>query len=156
MNNKQFKTPKGTEFPLLNLRGSDYLEVKYRIAWFREDHPDWSIKTSFLHTDDVSSLARAEIINKEGVTLSTGHKQESKAHFLDHAEKSESGAVGRALAMLGYGTVNAQEFEEATRIVDSPVKPTNTKPVEEFLDFVGVDTKQTNKPVVKKGGKFEI
>ncbi len=48
MTNKTYRTHKGTELPILNLRGRDYLEVKYRLVWFREEHPDWSIETEFM------------------------------------------------------------------------------------------------------------
>ena len=37
-------------------------------------------------------------------------------------EKAETKAVGRALAMLGYGTQFAPELDEGERIVDSPVE----------------------------------
>ncbi len=40
---RNFKTAKGTELPLLNLRGKQYLEVRFRLVWFREDHPNWSV-----------------------------------------------------------------------------------------------------------------
>ena len=42
--------------------------------------------------------------------------------FADYLEKAETRAVGRALAMCGYGTQFAPELEERERIVDSPVK----------------------------------
>lgn len=42
---RNYRTSKGTELPLLNLRGKQYFEVKFRLVWFREDHPDWSIET---------------------------------------------------------------------------------------------------------------
>ena len=42
-------TAKGTSLPILKLRGKDYLEVKWRLVWFREEHPDWSIETKIVH-----------------------------------------------------------------------------------------------------------
>jgi hypothetical protein len=38
-------------------------------------------------------------------------------------EKAETGAIGRALALIGYGTQFAPEMDEEDRIVDSPVIP---------------------------------
>jgi hypothetical protein len=53
----------------------------------------------------------------------TGTKSECAADFGDYIEKAETGAIGRALAALGYGTQFAPEFNEEHRIVDSPVEP---------------------------------
>ncbi len=51
----------------------------------------------------------------------TGTKSEKAASFPDFIEKAETGAIGRALAALGYGTQFAPDLDEAHRIVDSPV-----------------------------------
>jgi hypothetical protein len=53
--------------------------------------------------------------------IATGTKAESRNGFTDYLEKAETGAIGRALALCGYGTQFAPELEEAERIVDSPV-----------------------------------
>ncbi len=124
MNNSRnsFKTSKGTELPLLNLKGRDYLEVKYRLVWFREEHPNWSIETSFIAVGDRSACARAEIKDESGRVIATSHKSESAANFSDFMEKAETGAIGRALALIGYGTqFCADELDEGERVVDSPV-----------------------------------
>lgn len=121
--NKHFTTSKGTQLPLLNLRGKDYLEVKYRVVWFREEHPDWSIETAFTATDDESACARAVIRDASGRVLATSHKTETVKGFPDFLEKAETGAIGRALALVGYGTAFcADEFDEGQRIVDAPAQ----------------------------------
>src|SRR5581483_11890474 len=123
MNNRTFKTNQGTELPLLNLRGREYLEVKYRLVWFREDHPDWSIETELLSVTADSAYAKATIRDERGRTIATSHKFESLQGFPDFIEKAETGAIGRALALIGYGTqFCADELDEGTRIVDSPVE----------------------------------
>jgi len=54
--------------------------------------------------------------------VATGTKSEKAASFPDFIEKAETGAIGRALAALGYGTqFTGDEWDEAHRIVDSPV-----------------------------------
>lgn len=119
---KIFKTPKGTELPLLNMRGKDYLEVKWRIVWFRETHPEWSIETEFTSIGDKHALCRAIVKNDAGRIIATSHKYEDPAGFGDFREKSETGAIGRALALIGFGTqFCADELDEGKRIVDSPV-----------------------------------
>ena len=121
--NRTFTTPKGTELPILNLKGKDYLEVKYRLVWFREEHPQWSIETSFVSVDEHTACARAVVKDESGRIIATSHKTESDASFPDFMEKAETGAIGRALALIGYGTqFCADELDEGERIVDAPVR----------------------------------
>lgn len=125
---KNFRTKNGTELPLLNLRGKDYLEVKYRLVWFREDHPDWAIETELISVTDVSAYAKATIRDDSGRIIATSHKFERIQGFPDFIEKSETGAIGRALALVGYGTqFCADELDEGSRIVDAPATPVKTR-----------------------------
>lgn len=129
MSMRNYRTTKGTELPLLNLRGKEYLEVKYRLVWFREDHPDWSIETELKSVTDVSAYARAVIRDDQGRIIATSHKFESIQGFPDFIEKAETGAIGRALALIGYGTqFCADELDEGARIVDAPVRVRREKP----------------------------
>jgi hypothetical protein len=136
---------------LLNI-GTDkkprlYLEVKYRLVWLREQEPDAQITTEMLHLDlekevtaevsewnnntgrmeKVVKHAKGLVIFKATVKLpsraiGTGTKMENAAAFGDFLEKAESGAIGRALASLGFGTqFVGDELAEGTRIVDAPV-----------------------------------
>ena len=120
---RNYRTTKGTELPLLNLRGKEYLEVKYRLVWFREDHADWSIETDLVSVTDVSAYAKATIKDEKGRVIATSHKFESVQGFPDFIEKAETGSIGRALALIGYGTqFCADELDEGDRIVDAPVQ----------------------------------
>lgn len=49
-------------------------------------------------------------------------KSERAVDFPDFIEKANTGAVGRALAMIGFGTQFAPDLDEAHRIVDAPVE----------------------------------
>ena len=126
----------------------DYLEVKWRIVWFRSVCPHGTIETEMLKLDldmDTEEEAfawnaekrRSEKVIKHGKGIAifravvkdgeggiaTGTKSEKAASFPDFIEKAETGAIGRALAALGYGTqFTGDEWEEAHRIVDSPVE----------------------------------
>lgn len=123
---KSYKTAKGTDLPILNLRGKEYLEVKYRLVWFREEKPEWSIETELIQADKDATTARATIKNPDGRIMAMGHKFETTEGFADHKEKAETGAIGRALALLGYGTqFCADELDEGERVVDAPVPPKN-------------------------------
>ncbi len=132
---RTYRTPRGTELPLLNLRGREYLEVKYRLVWFREEHPDWAIETELLSVTDQSAYARATIRDEQGRVIATSHKFESRKGFPDFIEKAETGAIGRALALIGYGTqFCADELDEGDRIVDAPVnnRPRSTSEAPKF------------------------
>lgn len=125
----------------------DYLPVQWRLVWFRERCPQGTIDTEELEVDldrDVEEevyvwnnekrrsekvvkhakgYARYKAIVTDGKGgRATGTKSENAASFPDFAEKAETGAIGRALAGLGYGTQFAPELNEAHRIVDSPVE----------------------------------
>src|SRR5216684_3029483 len=130
-----------------NRNGSaDYLPVQWRLVWFREHCPEGSIETEMLHLDldreteeegyawnnearrsekvikRANGLAVFRATVKDGKGgIATGTKSEKAASFPDYIEKAETGAIGRALAALGYGTQFAPELNEEHRIVDAPV-----------------------------------
>ena len=106
---------------LIDLKGKSYLQVMWRLVWFREDHPDWNIDTKLEHYDPTGNHAifSAKIYDENGAQKSSGYGSESATDFRDFIEKAETKAVGRALAMLGYGTQFAPELDEGDRIVVS-------------------------------------
>lgn len=123
---KTVTTPKGTTLPLANLKGKDYLLVAHRLQWFNETETNFRIETDFLLVNEDQTVARAivTVFDKEGkeIKRASATKRETKKDFSDHTEKAETSAVGRALAMLGYGTQFAiSDLDEGDRIVDSPV-----------------------------------
>ena len=109
---------------MMDLKGKQYLQVMWRLVWFREEHPDWSINTKMVcwDKDTQTAVFQAEIADDGGRILSTGYGSEAVKDFKDYIEKAETKAVGRALAMLGYGTQFAPDLDEGERIVDSPVQ----------------------------------
>lgn len=116
---------------MMQLKGKDYLQVQWRLVWFREDHPDWVINTDCVTCDAEHAIFKATISDENGIQKSAGHGSESKKDFADFLEKAETKAVGRALAMLGYGTqFAADELDEGERIVDSPVSRKPEQPTE--------------------------
>lgn len=125
-------TQKGTELPLLNLKGKDYLQVAHRIVWFREENPHGIIKTTLVehNVEKQHALFKAEIfvqiVNESGQggelrLVSDAHKMETAKGFPDYIEKAETGAIGRALALAGFGTQFEPELDEGVRLADSPV-----------------------------------
>lgn len=124
---------------MMKLKGKDYLQVAWRLVWFREDHPDWGINAECIEQDQDHAIFKAIICDENGLQKSSGHGSESKKDFGDFLEKAETKAVGRALAMLGYGTqFAADELDEGERIVDSPI---NREPVKASEPVKGVKAK---------------
>ncbi len=131
----------------------DYLDVKWRLVWFRERYPHGRIETQELAYDldreveaegfawnpetrrservikKARGYARYRAIVEDGEGgKATGTKSENAANFPDFGEKAETGAIGRALAGLGFGTQFAPELNEEHRIVDAPVDRTPVTP----------------------------
>lgn len=116
---------------LIALKGKPYLEVKWRLVWFRNENPDWGIQTTPVKIDLENKYAifKATITDQNGRIIAEGTKMEDIKGFSDFVEKAETGSIGRALGICGYGTQFAPEFDEIVpgvenpRIVDSPIDP---------------------------------
>ena len=126
---------------MMDLKGKQYLQVMWRLVWFREDHPNWCINTKMVcwDKDTQTAVFQTEIIDDCEHRVSTGYGSESARDFKDYIEKAETKSVGRALAMLGYGTQFAPDLDEGERIVDSPVPVDWHKQFEADLKRMNVD-----------------
>jgi len=110
---------------IIKLQGKEYLEIKWRIVWFREDHPMGSIQTELVHYEDGLAIVKATVI-VEGVIIATGianaDSRNSKPMWKGkEIMKAETAAQGRALAVAGYGTQFTGE-DEGDFLADSPVE----------------------------------
>lgn len=134
---------------MMKLKGKDYLQVAWRLVWFREDHPDWGINAECIEQDQEHAIFKAVICDENGLQKSSGHGSESKRDFGDYLEKAETKAIGRALAMLGYGTqFAADELDEGERIVDSPIN--RTKKEEPVPDKVEKTPERADKEAARR------
>lgn len=121
------KTEKGTVLPLLNLKGKPYMQVAHRIVWFAEQTPNYKVEVDLPVVSEEMTLAKVTVSvldadNRTVVRQTSDFKRETKKDFPDHTEKAVTGALGRCLATLGYGTAYAlADLDEGDRIVDSPV-----------------------------------
>ncbi len=108
---------------LTRVNGSDYLEVKWRLVWLREQHPEATIDTELVRHSDDLALFCAKVTLPSGAEA-TGWGSESPHDFRDFIEKAETKSIGRALAALGFGTQFCPDFEfgaAAGKVVDAPI-----------------------------------
>jgi len=119
--------------------GKEYLEVKWRLVWFRDEWPCGSIRTKLVSHQDNAAVFTATVvkIDADGVLhgSATGFGSEDARGFGDYLEKAETKAIGRALAALGYGTQFTYEFElpESPKVSRSPnLAQRATDPREDF------------------------
>jgi len=109
-----------------NLRGKEYLEVKWRLVWFRDDRKDGAILTEVVSTSPL--MVKATVMDGNKV-LATGYgTAQVKANAVwngREVEKAETAAIGRALAHAGYGTQFTDE-DEGDNLADSPVEHKET------------------------------
>jgi hypothetical protein len=139
---KRVKDPETSQWVT---RYDDYLEVKWRLCWFRDRYPHGRIETEEVCVDldrvmsvEVTTTVegkrqtqrktgtgyarfKARVEDGEG-GVATGYGTENAAEFADFVERAETRSIGRALAGLGIGTqfVGA-ELSEGEHIVDATV-----------------------------------
>ncbi len=121
------------------IQGKDYLEVKWRLVWFREDHPNGRIETEVITHDPV--LMRAMVFSENNM-LASGYGTAKKrgVSAARPYEGAETAAIGRALAHAGYGTQFTGE-DEGDNLADSPVENGNGNSIlEEDLPEVSYET----------------
>ena len=106
---------------LEDIKGKQYLGVRWRIAWFRAEHPDGSIDTEMVERTPDQAIFRAKVESMTG-GKATGWGSETQDDFGDFIEKAETKAIGRALAALGYGTQFCVDFDEGGAVTDAPVE----------------------------------
>ena len=151
---KTFKLKSGVELPLIQLKGKDYLLVGHRLVWLSEEAERYEVFTEFPLLNDEQTVARATVtlLDERGQTLrkASATKRETKKDFSDHTEKAETGALGRALAMLGFGTQFAQQdLDEGDRLADAPLAPTEKRAPAGTTSSPSTDTTSEEKPAAK-------
>jgi|GEM_PF-6038209 len=107
---------------ITKIQGREYLEVKWRIAWFRDVHPTGSIVPEIISTSPALVKATVAV---DGAIVAVAHgsadDEGKRVVWAGKAiEKAETAAIGRALALAGFGTQFAEDDESG--VVDSPVQ----------------------------------
>jgi hypothetical protein len=131
----------------ISLQGKEYAQVKDRLNEFRTTNPRGLIETTPIIQADGQIMFKARVLKDKSDQSSaeaTGHALGTNKG-LKAFEKLESIAVGRALALLGYGTDGAiasseemEEFEKsklAKKAVDIMAQVDEIKTIEELREF---------------------
>lgn len=146
-----------------NLQGKAYLGARKRILWMRgtnpAPHPEWTVEADCIEhvvgkrinkmkVEGGYALFKAWVKDETGRVIATGHKSEYSENFPDYLEKAETGSMARALAVAGYGTESALEFDEEIpegasepRIADAPV---------------AINITPSNVPGIRQGGRSDV
>lgn len=110
------------------MKGRAYLMVAGRVLLFRGDHPEGRILTELISRTEDGATFKAHVYDSKGNLLATGHGHailsESSNFGGRIVEKAETAAVGRALALAGYGTDEIDEEDEngeISHLADAPV-----------------------------------
>jgi hypothetical protein len=114
---------------LTKVGSSDYLEVKWRLVWLREIHPDATVETELVSHSDQMAIFKARV-SIPGGGSATGYGSEGYDDFREYIEKAETKAIGRALAALGFGTQFCPDFDFGSgsgAVVDSPIDFASTR-----------------------------
>ena len=110
---------------MTKLQNRDYLEVKWRVVWFREAHPTGAITTELIATEP-SVIVRAQVHGADGVMLAADYgtaPAAGKGTWTGRAvEKASTAAVGRALALAGFGT-QFDADDDTDNLADAPSEP---------------------------------
>jgi hypothetical protein len=104
------------------VKGKEYLRVPGRVALFRHKNPTGTIRTKLVSMDSQCAVFKAWVV-VDGTVLATAHgyatlenTKNLDGRFL---EKAETAAVGRALALAGFGTDDS--LDDSDYLSDSPL-----------------------------------
>jgi hypothetical protein len=110
--------------PLSTVSGKDYLEVKHRVYWVRQEHKDAQIVTDLISHDAEHGYAvvKAIVTLPSTGAVGTGYGMAERGGpgpaAKRYIEFAETRAIGRACAAVGYGTLAA--LEEDSDPADAP------------------------------------
>tara|TARA_B100000963_G_scaffold44223_2_gene32973 strand:+ start:344 stop:886 length:543 start_codon:yes stop_codon:yes gene_type:complete len=121
------------KFKTVNIRGKEYVEVKERVKYFRQEkkYENWTIATEFPVLDSEQAVCKATIADGTQRVIATGHAHEIQSNGninkTSYIENCETSAVGRALAIMGIGVddsmASAGEVADAIHQQDKMSKP---------------------------------
>jgi len=121
----------------INIHGKQYVEVKERIKYFRENFKDWSLTSEVINLTEDRCVIKATISNEKGRVIASGIAYESKGssyiNKTSFIENCETSAWGRALANIGIGLDVA--IASADEVLNAKAQDKSKKPkIEKLTD----------------------
>lgn len=139
-----------------------YLDVKYRMLWFRLHRPNGKIDTEIIHVDEKSAVVSCKLYSDRGdpadqyLAKSCAQRFVSQEKYGDrYLEIAETAAIGRVLAAAGYGTQFCGATDMLSGIIaDAPldmtaVEDAATAPVEASSRVIH-QVRPTSQPIEEK------
>lgn len=107
---------------VMSLKGKDYLQVAHRVVRFRYMNPTATIYTE---VEQIGETHYVKATIAEGYDVRATAYKEVKFGGKGAAaqyplECAETGAIGRALALCGFGTLSG-DLDESDQLADSPL-----------------------------------
>lgn len=122
----------------VNIHGKEYETVASRVQRFREQYPQYTLRTDILFRDETEVVMQASILNEEGRVIATGHAEEkrqaSTINRTSALENCETSAIGRALAAFGIGGTEFASADEVGNAIKQQSVPSNPKPTTKPAD----------------------
>jgi hypothetical protein len=129
---------------VVNIRGKEYQTVALRVQKFRETHPTWSITTHIEERTDDYVVMSAEIRNEDERLIATGHAEEyrksSQINGTSALENCETSAIGRALAVAGFGGTEFASANEVQNAIHQQANKPHPKRAALEVAFKAVDS----------------
>lgn len=127
-----------------DIRGKSYAMVNERIKAFRMAFPNGKIIPRMVSDEGGKCVFEACVYDEKGTLLGMGHAYEreemSQINRTSYIENCETSAVGRALAMCGFGIdVSIASYEDMeTALASQPVSPVTLKAFKAMLEEEGI------------------
>ena len=123
-----------------DINNKQYAEVNQRIKAFRMVCPNGSITTEHEFIGEGVVVFKAFVKDEEGNILGTGTAYEKEGStFINktsYIENCETSAVGRALAMCGFGIdLSVASYEEVANAVEQQKPKAKSKKTEEVNEY---------------------
>lgn len=129
--NEKRRMPQSIRPYLIKVQGGKwYLPVNMRLVWFRdnEETRNWGVGVKLLEGGHEAGFAtvQAFIYNENDRLIASDVKTETKQDFpAGWVEKASTGAIGRALALTGFGTQFDDtyfDYDHNGHVTEAPIK----------------------------------
>lgn len=129
----------------MDIKNKQYAPVSERIKAFRMVYPDGLILTEMLSDENGKCIFKASVYKSDRMQLiGVGHAYEREENGMvnrtSYLENCETSAVGRALAMCGFGIdVSIASYEEMeTALANQPVNSVTLRALRAMLRDEGI------------------